>query len=114
MNPVRVILRGVEAAVQMSERQAGVCQTLRGAAQANIGNRRKPCGKDTLFRRCQGDRKIIRQTNGPDFRDENNEKVSNIGFFAGSALDNGFGGAILLSMIAGIACVVYTSDNTNK
>lgn len=37
-----------------------------------------------------------------------------VGFFAGSALDNGFGGAILLSMIAGFACVVYTSDNTNK
>ena len=37
-----------------------------------------------------------------------------VGFFAGSALDNSFGGAILFSMIAGFACVVYTSDNTNK
>lgn len=33
------------------------------------------------------------------------------GFFIGAALDNAFGGAVLLSMIAGIACVVYTVDN---
>ncbi len=37
-----------------------------------------------------------------------------IGFFAGAALDNAFGGAILLSLIAGIACIVYTLDNPEK
>ena len=34
-----------------------------------------------------------------------------VGFFIGSALKNAFGGAILFSLIAGIACVVYTVDN---
>lgn len=34
-----------------------------------------------------------------------------VGFFAGAALENAFGGAILLSLIAGIACVVYAIDN---
>ena len=37
-----------------------------------------------------------------------------VGFFAGSALENAFGGAILFSMIAGIACVVYTIDNQSE
>lgn len=36
------------------------------------------------------------------------------GFFIGSALDNAFGGAILFSVIAGIACVVYTVDNQDE
>ncbi len=34
-----------------------------------------------------------------------------VGFFVGSAFQDGFGGAILLSMIAGIACIVYNIDN---
>ena len=34
-----------------------------------------------------------------------------VGFFAGASLNDGFGGAILFSMIAGIACVIYTIDN---
>ena len=34
-----------------------------------------------------------------------------IGFFAGAALGDSFGGAILFSMIAGIACVIYAIDN---
>lgn len=33
------------------------------------------------------------------------------GFFAGSAVTDGMGGAILFSMIAGIGCIVYTADN---
>ena len=33
------------------------------------------------------------------------------GFFIGASLDQPFGGAILFSMIAGIACIVYTIDN---
>lgn len=36
------------------------------------------------------------------------------GFFIGVALDNAPGGAILFSMIAGIACVIYTIDNQEK
>ena len=36
------------------------------------------------------------------------------GFFIGSALDNAFGGAILFSVIAGIACVIYTIENQEK
>lgn len=36
------------------------------------------------------------------------------GFFIGSALENAFGGAILFSLIAGIACVVYTVDNRDE
>ena len=36
------------------------------------------------------------------------------GFFTGSALENAFGGAILFSLITGIACVVYTVDNRNE
>ncbi len=37
-----------------------------------------------------------------------------IGFFVGAALGNAFGGAILFSMIAGIACVVYAIDNREE
>ena len=37
-----------------------------------------------------------------------------VGFFIGSALGNAFSGAILFSMIAGIACVVYTIDNRGE
>lgn len=37
-----------------------------------------------------------------------------VGFFIGSALKNAFGGAILFSLIAGIACVVYTVDNRDE
>lgn len=36
------------------------------------------------------------------------------GFFVGAALENAFGGAILFSMIAGIACVVYAIDNREE
>lgn len=36
------------------------------------------------------------------------------GFFIGAALDNALGGAILLSMIAGIACIIYALDNQEK
>ena len=37
-----------------------------------------------------------------------------VGFFIGSAVsgsDGGFGGAILLALILGIACIVYAIDN---
>ena len=37
-----------------------------------------------------------------------------VGFFVGSALENAFGGAILFSLIAGIACVIYTIDNREE
>ncbi len=37
-----------------------------------------------------------------------------VGFFVGSTLKNAFGGAILFSLIVGIACVVYTIDNQNE
>lgn len=37
-----------------------------------------------------------------------------VGFFIGSALGNAFGGAILFSLTAGIACVVYTADNRDE
>ena len=37
-----------------------------------------------------------------------------VGFFVGSTLENAFGGAILFSLIVGIACVVYTIDNQNE
>ncbi|MCD8100762.1 MAG: hypothetical protein LUE06_09355 [Oscillospiraceae bacterium] len=36
------------------------------------------------------------------------------GFFAGAFLGNAMAGAILFSLIAGIACVVYTVDNCEK
>ena len=35
-------------------------------------------------------------------------------FFLGSALESAFGGAILFSLIVGIACVVYTVDNQSE
>lgn len=34
-----------------------------------------------------------------------------VGLFAGAALNDMMGGAILFSVIAGIACVVYAIDN---
>ena len=37
-----------------------------------------------------------------------------VGFFIGSTFsgsDGGFGGAILLTLISGIACIVYAIDN---
>ena len=38
-----------------------------------------------------------------------------IGFFVGKLLDGeGLNGAILFSLITGIACVIYTIDNKNK
>ena len=37
-----------------------------------------------------------------------------VGFFAGASLNDGFGGAILFSLIAGIACVVYAIDNREQ
>lgn len=33
------------------------------------------------------------------------------GFFIGAFLDGAMEGAVLLSMIAGFACVIYTLDN---
>jgi len=35
-----------------------------------------------------------------------------VGYFIGAALAEPMGGAILLAMIAGIACVIYTIDNS--
>ena len=37
-----------------------------------------------------------------------------LGFLIVAVLGNAFGGAILFSMIAGIACVVYTVDNRDE
>lgn len=37
-----------------------------------------------------------------------------VGFFIGAALNDGLGGATLFSLIAGIACIVYTVDNHEK
>ena len=34
-----------------------------------------------------------------------------VGFFFGASVSDGWGGAILFAMIAGIACLVYTIDN---
>lgn len=34
-----------------------------------------------------------------------------IGFFVGIRIDEAMGGAILFSLIAGIACVIYTIEN---
>ncbi len=34
-----------------------------------------------------------------------------VGFFLGAAMDEAMGGAILFSMIDGIACIIYTIDN---
>ncbi len=36
------------------------------------------------------------------------------GFFVGAAMNDAMGGAVLFSMIAGIACVVYTLDNRGE
>ncbi len=37
-----------------------------------------------------------------------------VGFIAGAFLNNAMGGAILFSMISGIACIIYTLDNPPK
>ena len=38
-----------------------------------------------------------------------------VGLFVGASLqEDGLGGALLFSMIAGIACIVYTIDNREK
>ena len=37
-----------------------------------------------------------------------------IGFFVGLRIDEAMGGAILFSVIAGIACVIYTIENQEK
>ena len=37
-----------------------------------------------------------------------------VGFFIGVAVGEAMSGAILFSMIAGIACVVYAIDNSGK
>ena len=37
-----------------------------------------------------------------------------IGIFAGAALGDAVGGAILLTLIAGTGCVVYAIDNRNE
>lgn len=34
-----------------------------------------------------------------------------VGFFVGAAFDDALGGALLFSLIAGIACVIYAIDN---
>lgn len=34
-----------------------------------------------------------------------------VGFFIGATLDEAMGGAILFSMITGIACIIYTIYN---
>ena len=37
-----------------------------------------------------------------------------VGFFMGSFLENSLAGAILFSMIAGIACIIFTLDNREE
>ena len=37
-----------------------------------------------------------------------------LGFFLGIPLGSGIGGAILLSLIAGIACIVYAIEKASK
>lgn len=37
-----------------------------------------------------------------------------VGFFIGATLDEALSGAILFSMIAGIACIVYIIDNRSE
>lgn len=37
-----------------------------------------------------------------------------VGFFVGSFLENSLAGAILFSMIAGIACIIFTLDNREE
>ena len=34
-----------------------------------------------------------------------------VGFFIGASLNDGWGGAILFALIAGFACLIYTTDN---
>ena len=36
------------------------------------------------------------------------------GFFIGATLDEAMGGAILFSMVAGIACIVYNIENREE
>ena len=36
------------------------------------------------------------------------------GFYVGAPLNGEFGGALLFSMIAGIACVIYAIDNRQE
>ncbi len=40
--------------------------------------------------------------------------VGIIGFFIGASLGESMCGAILFSMIAGIACIIYVIDNQEK
>ena len=46
------------------------------------------------------------------------DKITSIaaiaGFFIGATLDEAMGGAILFSMIAGIACIVYNIENREE
>lgn len=37
-----------------------------------------------------------------------------VGLFLGAIMNEAMGGAILFSMIAGIACIVYTIDNQGE
>lgn len=37
-----------------------------------------------------------------------------VGLFIGATMDEALSGAILFSMIAGIACIVYTIDNRSE
>ncbi len=37
-----------------------------------------------------------------------------VGFFIGASMNETLSGAILFSMIAGIACVIYTIDNQKE
>ena len=37
-----------------------------------------------------------------------------IGLFTGGAAGDAIGGAILFSMIAGIACIIYVTDNREE
>ena len=37
-----------------------------------------------------------------------------VGFFVGAYLSDAMGGAILFSLISGIACLIYTIDNPEK
>ncbi len=37
-----------------------------------------------------------------------------IGFFVGSALDGGMNGAILFSLVAGMACMINAIDNREE
>jgi hypothetical protein len=37
-----------------------------------------------------------------------------VGFFAGAAVNDCMGGAILFALIAGIACIIFTIENQSK